>query len=392
MIKNHLTIITLFFVLFSQAQEEMNLVKNPSFEELKGKLKSTGGIESATGWSSNTPEKADLFSKDKQGLPISVPSNSYGNEEPEDGKNYAGIFAYSYGNKGPRTYITGELSEPLQEGQMYCVKFYVSLADLSKYAVNNLSAYLTKKPPTRDVKTDIILEKEEEKSSLVFHPTNQVFNARYNWEPVCGVYMAKGKEDKIVIGNFKNNIETKYDKMKKLEDVKGTQIADAYYYIDNVQVFRIDSLQQCNCMIKKVDAELRTTIIYNKTVSSDGALSLEQKIENSTIYFDNLNSKIDPSMIRDLDALVKIMEENPNLRLEVKGHKDGEETREGAVQAKYQMLDKDRIDEVLSYLVNKGVDRSRFTLRAIGSQEPADKDETELAKAKNRRVEFIIIK
>ena len=347
--KNTLFVLAAIISFSAFSQEEMNLVKNPSFEELKGKLKNTGGIESATGWTSNTPEKADLFSKDKQGLPISVPANMYGNEEPEDGNNYAGIFAYSYGNKGPRTYITGELSEPLQEGQMYCVKFYVSLADLSKYAVNNISAYLCKKPPLREEKTDIVLDKKEELSSLVFHPTNQIFNARYNWEPMCGVYVAKGKEDKIVIGNFKNNIDTKYDKMKKLEDVKGSQIGDAYYYIDNVQVFRIDSLQQCNCMINKVDAELRTTIIYNKTVSSDGALSLEQKIENSTIYFDNLISKIDPSMIRDLDRLVTIMQENPSLRLEVKGHKDAEETREGSVQPKYQMLDKERVDEVLSY-------------------------------------------
>jgi OmpA-OmpF porin, OOP family len=374
------------------AQDDNNLVKNPSFEEVKGKLKKPGSIDMATGWISNTPAKADLFSGEKEGLPISVPDNIYGSEEAQDGKNYAGIVAYSYNSKSPRTYITGELISTLEKEQLYCVKFHVSAADLSKYAVNNISAHLTKKPHLRDEKVDIVFEKQEDLAGLVFHPSNQVFNARYNWETVCSPYTANGKEKFISIGNFKDNRDTKAEKLKKLKDDKGSQISDAYYYIDNVQVYKIDSVQQCECLVMDMHTEQRQTIIYNKKVSSDGALSMAQKVENSTVYFDYANAAIDPSMIGDLDRLVTLLEENSSLKLVLVGHADLEEIEHAIRNPKLYNIDRDRVDAVVEYLTSKGIDRSRFLLKAQNSQEPADTDTTELAKAKNRRVEFVIQK
>ncbi len=380
--------------LVAVAQEETspNLVKNPSFEEIKGKPKKIGDIETATGWSSNTQEKADVFIGEKQGLPISVPQNAYGNEEAQDGKNYAGILAYSYNNKNPRTYLMSELTGPMEADKLYCVKFYVSTADLSKYAVNNISALLTKKPPLRDEKVDIVLEKQEDIDGLVFHPTNQVFNARYNWEPMCSPYTATGKEKFISIGNFKDNRDTKAEKLKKLKDDKGSQNIDAYYYIDNVQVYRIDSLQQCECMLRTIDEEQRQTVIYNKKVSSNVNLSLEQKVENSTVYFDYANANIDPSMIGDLDNLVKLLEENPSLKLIAVGHADEEEIEHAVRNPKLYNIDSDRVAKVMEYITSKGIDRSRFLQKSVSSNEAVDTDRTELAKAKNRRVEFIIQK
>ena len=78
----------------------------------------------------------DLFSKKKES-PIGVPLNLYGKEHAKDGDNYAGIVAYSYNNKQPRTYLQSKLMKPLTGGIDYCVKFHLSLSDLSKYAIDN---------------------------------------------------------------------------------------------------------------------------------------------------------------------------------------------------------------------------------------------------------------
>jgi outer membrane protein OmpA-like peptidoglycan-associated protein len=121
-------------------------------------------------------------------------------------------------------------------------------------------------------------------------------------------------------------------------------------------------------------------------------LSLAQKIENSTVYFDYANAAIDPSMIGDLDRLVTLLEENSSLKLVIVGHADLEEIEHAIRNPKLYNIDRDRIDTVVEYLTSKGIDRSRFLLKAQNSQEPADTDSSELAKAKNRRVEFVIQK
>ena len=52
----------------------------------------------------------------------------------------------------------------------------------------------------------------------------------------------------ITIGNFYNNKDIKYEKLKKLANFPGSQRAEAYYFIDQVEVFMIDNLSECDCM------------------------------------------------------------------------------------------------------------------------------------------------
>ena len=125
----------------------------------------------------------------------------------------------------------------LTGGLDYCVKFHVSLSDLSKYAINNITAHIGVDPLVLDTKGDIIFNNRKEFSNVVKNATNKIYNARYNWETVCGTFRANGKEKYITVGNFFNNKDTKYQKLKKLANFQGTQKPLAYYYIDQVEVF-----------------------------------------------------------------------------------------------------------------------------------------------------------
>ena len=87
-----------------KSQEDNNLVINPSFESIDGKLKKLNQINVAKDWYSPTSLKADLFSSSIPG-DIGTPENIYGKEFPKEGENYAGILTYSYNNQKPRTYI-----------------------------------------------------------------------------------------------------------------------------------------------------------------------------------------------------------------------------------------------------------------------------------------------
>jgi OmpA-OmpF porin, OOP family len=382
------------FAIHTVAQNDNNLVTNPSFESTgKGKLKKLKQITVAENWESPTELNADLFDKTRA-LPCSAPNNSFGKEFPMDGNRYAGIVAYSYNNKEPRTYIQTHLLGSLTKDVEYCVKYYVSLSDLSKYAVNNLGAYLGKNPLAEESKTDIIFEKEKEFNQVVLLPGNKVINSRYNWEPVCGVYKASGKENFLVIGNFHNNKDTKFEKLKKLKNFQGTQIPKAYYYIDQVEVFIIEDPADCDCS-NQMKAKILESMVYHKDFISEDGYTVEEQIKLTTVYFDILSVKIERLMIKDLDNLGTIMNGDPEFKLELTGRTDQEELdaqKADPENRDIKGLGKKRAEKVKAYLVGKGVDASRIIIKPLDEGSSNSKGATRLDKAKNRRVEVDLVK
>ena len=379
-------------VNLSFSQDENNLVLNPSFESMDGKLKKLKQINIAKEWDSPTALKADLYSTEKK-LPVSAPDNQHGKEHPMDGENYAGIVMYSYNNKAPRTYIQTQLSSPLTSGLEYCIKFNVSLGDLSKYAVNNLGMYIAKDPLFLEGKGDIIFQKDKEFEHVVRDTENKLYNARYNWTPVCAVYTARGKESFITIGNFFNNKDTKYEKLKKIDGFAGTQEPIAYYYIDNVEVSLIEDMANCDChnQLEKANKE---SIIYHRDFSrEEGEYSIEELISLETVYFDVQGSNIDDMFIDELNSIVNILTKNQNINIELHGHTDKMETaaiKRDPENQELINLGLGRAEKIKSYLVKKGIDGNRISTINHDSSQPASNSFSELSLAKNRRVVFKI--
>ncbi len=84
-----------------------------------------------------------------------------------------------------------------------------------------------------------------------------------------------------------------------------------------------------------------------------------------------------------LDGLVKILNNNDAMKLEIQGHTDN---RGSAAYNKG--LSKKRADSVMDYLVNKGVAPGRLTTAGYGFDNPAASNETNEGRAENRRVEL----
>ncbi len=393
MIKNIILSLITCCSIISFAQDQNNLVPNSSFESVEGKFKKLKQINAAKEWSSPTALNADLFSKKKEG-PIGAPINLYGKEHPKDGDNYAGIVVYSYNNKTPRTYVQAPLISALTGGLDYCVKFHISLSDLSKYAVNNISAHLGVDPLKLDSKGDIIFNNRKEFSNVVKDASNKIYNARYNWETVCGTFRANGKEKYITIGNFYNNKDTKYQKLKKLANFQGTQRPEAYYYLDNIEVFMIENPSDCDCMTGAKTQ--RESIVYHRDFADNGEeVSVEERMKRHTVYFDVESSEIDDMFNESLDELAHFLKENGQIKLQLNGHTDKKEEEAIKNDPENEMLvnlGNFRSKSIKDYLVKKGISADRFTTMDVGSDQPAAPGLSMLNLAKNRRVEFIITK
>jgi outer membrane protein OmpA-like peptidoglycan-associated protein len=390
MIKN-ITLFTFIFIFsFHQAfaqdvTDKENLVENAELEAYSGKLKKLGKFYMVEEWNAYTLERPDFFEMGNENPEIGIPSNIYGYQDAHSGSHYAGINAFSYDPKNFRSYLYTELAEPLEKGKMYCVKYYVSLADNSKFAVANLGAFFTK----REMEDDQEVKQNVYEEAQVKNNMQKVLKNTRSWEVVCNVYTALGKERYLIVGNFDADNETVYEKIQPPAGLKEPQIQMAYYYVDDVSVVPIDNYAQCNCSAKK---DRGPDVVYSKSASISEDMSATDLVASSTIYFGFLKKDLNSSAQVDLDRLAQLMIENPSYRLKITGYTDKEEAQEAKEDPNYDSVSRDRAYVAIDYIASKGVDKSRMDAFGLGDTSPASSGNTPLSKAKNRRVEFILLK
>jgi outer membrane protein OmpA-like peptidoglycan-associated protein len=384
---------------FSQAQEAFKEIKI-GFESAAKEVTELQTIELAGGEIlSPTLIKADLFSKQATG-DVSVPANIYGSEEPtteDGGEVYAGIVAYKPGKQASeRSYITIPIAKKgksgLTKGMTYCVEYAISLSESSKFACNNLALYFTDKAPGSGESDAIYADGDHVVKSAV----NGIYNGYFGWDKVCNLYVAKGDEKFITIGNFDRNEKTQFQAMKKPKDAEAEALLHAYYYVDNIIIRQIDPKkpEQCACYNKrppKVEDSF-STLVYDKTPEVNEKMTLDKKIAAQTIYFRAGKSALTENARTNLDFIVAQMNANPALTLELIGHNDALENKAGEENEMYKGMDSQRIAAVKKYLTSQGVAAERLLAVPMSdksqSTEVAEDDDQETKDAKNRRVEF----
>ena len=106
-----------------------------------------------------------------------------------------------------------------------------------------------------------------------------------------------------------------------------------------------------------------------------------------TIYFDPNKTNINPTAAKALDRNGMILKQNPNIKVEIGGHTDGE----GSEKAN-QMISEKRALSAKKYIQDKfNIPDSRLKVKGYGSTKPVADNRTQEGRSKNRRVEFKVI-
>lgn len=376
-------LILINFAFLSSAQDE-NLLENGSFESTKGKAKGLGGIETSEGWFSPTSAKADLFLTETKIPEILTTGNKYGKEEPKNGDKYAGIVAFSYGDKVQRTYISAQMKYPMQKGMKYCVTMYVSLAELSKYASNQIAFQFSSKALQQE-KGAII------GPSHVLHPQKKVISATYGWEKICGTYVAEGGEKFVTIGNFTANDGTKNEKTGK-NNFKGVPAIAAYYFVDDIQILPVDPKKNCDCGGSQ---EQVSDAFYHKIIMLEDKMDAIQRIEAHTTFFPFGQAQLQEANKATINVVVDLLKSNPDYKLELFGHIDSLEQSFAQKRPAFADLSHKRIRSVMEYMISEGIEKERFIATPTDVVEPNEEilpeDDDHLKNAKNRRVMFKVV-
>ena len=166
------------------------------------------------------------------------------------------------------------------------------------------------------------------------------------------------------------------------EDMDGFQDEDGCPDLDNDGDGIADAADQC-----PNDPETRNG--FQDTDGCPDELPEEVKRYTGTIQgirFANNSDRILPPSFPVLDKAVAVLQEFPELRVEISGHSDNVGVREKNID-----LSQRRAAAVRAYLVSKGVDESRLTSAGHGPDKPIADNKTAAGKAQNRRVEFNLI-
>jgi OOP family OmpA-OmpF porin len=103
------------------------------------------------------------------------------------------------------------------------------------------------------------------------------------------------------------------------------------------------------------------------------------------IFFDVDKFDLKEKSITELEKIVRFLQENPQIRVEISGHTDNTGN-----PSYNQQLSEKRAKSVFAYLIEKGIQIQRLTATGYGATRPITPNDTEAGRQKNRRIEFTI--
>lgn len=225
--KNYILLLS-FFSSFCEGQ---NLVINPSMEDTIPcpQWSPIGSKLPCLPWFKASSGTSDYFSSvyDSSCNVTDVPYNGlFGFQYPKTGNAMCGFGVFILGIPDYREYIEDILQIPLIVNHKYCVTFFVSLANSSRYSTDDIGLYFS---------VDSLYDSNTNQNLPVIpqieNPQGNIISDTLGWTLIQGEYIAAGGEKYITIGNFKNDANT------TLDSIQATTYYFSYYFIDDVSVW-----------------------------------------------------------------------------------------------------------------------------------------------------------
>jgi len=221
-----------------------------------------------------------------------------------------------------------------------------------------------------------------------------------------GISLHKDDDDRnfwfgadVSTDGLENNLEGSYPGGDDAFDGKWHHLAlifkdnQAKLYADQTRVLVVPDLggfKPDSLSIEGVGSSDAPLIFKNVRIALGGdmnlldALNKDGKIVTHGIHFDVNSATIKAESEGTINAMAKLLKENPQLKLEIGGHTDST-----GDASKNLALSQDRAEAVKKLLLSQGIDASRLTAKGYGDTKPLASNDTPEGKAQNRRVEFV---
>ena len=160
-------------------------------------------------------------------------------------------------------------------------------------------------------------------------------------------------------------------------------------YVDGFRVLNIPNMKQPTSMwiwSNEKQAYFKNFRIAKGAVPLYDRMMSDGKFITYGITFDVGKATIKPESMGEINRIVQLMTENPDLKFSVEGHTDNT-----GKEASNQTLSEQRSQAIVDKLVELGIAKDRLTAVGKGQNSPIADNNTDEGRAKNRRVEFVKI-
>ena len=142
------------------------------------------------------------------------------------------------------------------------------------------------------------------------------------------------------------------------------------------------------------DTVVKTNTIIEKEIIRDTITIIKEvpvEIQKTMADLSNTMFDFDKYVIKEaakgpLNSVVKWLQENPDVKVEISGHTDSRGSAEYN-----QKLSENRAKAVYEYFISQGVSKWRLSYAGYGKEKPIATNETDEGRAQNRRVELQIV-
>jgi Secretion system C-terminal sorting domain len=236
-----LTVLSFFTCAALSAQ--VNLVKNPSFEQYLQCPNAFDQIRFAYYWSpidtvSTDPVCSPEYCNKCSTLGLAIPSNGYFYQYPRTGEGMVQMLMFNdiNNNSYKRDYLQSRLYQGLIAGKSYCVTFYVVYEEISDYAIANIGAYFDNGGIDNTDSAGCALPQTTHIPQV---ENTTIISDTLNWTKIEGTFISTGTERFITIGNFKDKTHTYYTAYSPWPGMGG---GITCYLIDDVSVIASDAV------------------------------------------------------------------------------------------------------------------------------------------------------
>ncbi len=116
-------------------------------------------------------------------------------------------------------------------------------------------------------------------------------------------------------------------------------------------------------------------------------IKVGSNITLNNVFFDTGKWDVKSDSNSELERLIQLLNDIPNLKIEIAGHTDN--TGNSTLN---KNLSEKRAESVVKYLVNNGISASRLSAKGYGDTQPISSNDTKDGRSQNRRTEFRILK
>lgn len=235
-------------------------------------------------------------------------------------------------------------------------------------------AYMTTNTNTYG-ESDIVRVKllERERPNPVVLVSGNVYNKKTN-EPLSAALLYETLPEGTEVGNAISNAIDGSFKIVLPFDKNYVIRATADKFFAQSENLNLDSLVKVG--YKEIHKDLYLVPI-----------EVGQVVRLNNVFFDFDKWDLRGESFLELDRVVKLLQENPAIEIEMSAHTDSRGSDEYNIK-----LSGNRAMSCMNYILSKGIDPNRITSKGYGETMPVATNETDDGRQLNRRVEFKILK